>query len=64
MGLLGSSTVNDTYLSVSGHLNASVQELVKVLAEFPRSHGQLAAGTPGGVDHVPCGVVELSCSMV
>lgn len=42
------------YRSVACHLDAGVQELVKVLAELPRGHGQLAAGAAGGVDDLSC----------
>lgn len=41
-----------TNLSVPSHLDASIQELIKVLAELSRGHSQLAAGASGGVDHL------------
>lgn len=37
---------------MSGHLDASVEELVEVLAELAGGHRQLAAGAPGSVDNV------------
>lgn len=52
------------YLRVSGHLNACVQELIKVLTELPGSLWQLSAGATGGVDHLPSRVVELSSRMI
>lgn len=55
---------NRTYLSMSSHLNTSVQKLVKVLAELPRGHGQLAAGASGGVDHVAGWLVQVCRCLV
>lgn len=53
-----------TYLRVSSHLDASVQELVKVLAELARGGGQLAAGSSRGVDDLASRVVEFSRGVV
>ncbi|TNN57043.1 hypothetical protein EYF80_032764 [Liparis tanakae] len=55
---------HETYLGVSCHLNASIQELIKVLAELPRGGRQLVARSPGGVDDLACRVVEFSCCVV
>ena len=52
------------HLSVSRHLDACVQELVKVLAELSGSVSQLAAGAPGCMDHLPSGVVEVSGRLI
>ena len=49
---------------MSCHLYPGVQELVKVLTELSGGYSQLAAGASGGMDHVPSGVVELSCRVV
>lgn len=43
-----------TDLRVPSHLYASIQELIKVVAELPRGIGQLVAGASRGVDHLPC----------
>lgn len=55
---------HQTYLGVSGHFNASIQELIKVLAELSRGRSQLAARSARGVDDLACGVVEFSCRVV
>lgn len=55
---------HETYLGVSRHLNASIQELIKVLAELPRGRSQLAARSTRGVDDLACRVVEFSCCVV
>lgn len=55
---------HETYLGVSCHLNASIQELIKVLAKLPRGRSQLAACSTRGVDDLACRVVEFSCSVV
>lgn len=52
-------TITPTDLSVARHLQASIQELVKVLAELSRSDCQLAAGSSGGMDHLPRRLVQL-----
>lgn len=54
----------DLYLSVSCHLNASIQELIKILAEFARSHSELAAGAAWRVHHFSGGMVQLSSCVV
>ena len=43
---------------MSSHLDAGIQELIKVFAELSGCNGQLTAGTPGGMDHVPCRLVQ------
>lgn len=55
---------HETYLGVSCHFNASIQELIKVLAELPWSRSQLAARSTRGVDDLACRVVEFSCCVV
>lgn len=55
---------HETYLGVSCHFDASIQELIKVLAELPRGCSQLAAGSARRMDDLACRVVELSCSVV
>lgn len=54
----------DLYLSVSSHLNAGVQELVKVLTEFARGHSKLAAGATWWVHHFSSRMVQLSSCVV
>lgn len=51
-------------LSVSSHLDAGVQELIEVLTELPRGHGQMAAGASGGVDHLARGLVQVCCRLI
>lgn len=53
-----------TNLSVPSHLDPSIQELIEVLTELPRSHCQLAAGASGGVDHLACRLVQVCCRLV
>lgn len=55
---------NGADLRVAGHLNSSIQELIEVLAELPRSHGQLAAGALGGVDHLSRRLVQVGGRLV
>lgn len=47
-----------------GHLYAGVQELVKVFAELPGGHGQLAAGASGGVNHLARRLVQVCSRLV
>ena len=47
-----------------GHLDTGVQELVKVFAELPGGHRQLAAGASGGVDHLASRLVQVCCRLV
>lgn len=54
----------NTDLSVARHLYSSIQELVKVLAKLSRGHGQLAAGAPGGVDHLARRLVQVCSRLV
>lgn len=55
---------NNTNLSVPGHLNAGIKELIKVLAELAGSHCQLAAGASRGVNHLTCRLVQVRCCLV
>lgn len=55
---------NKTNLSVAGHLYTSIQELIKVLAEFSRGHRQLAAGASGGMDHLASWLVQVCRRLV
>lgn len=64
MKRVGRGRIIKTYLGVSGHFDASVQELIKVLAELPGGGGQLAAGSARGVDDLACRVVEFSRGVV
>lgn len=47
-----------------GHLDAGVEELIKVFAELPGGHRQLAAGASGGMDHLARRLVQVCCSLV
>lgn len=53
-----------TDLSVAGHLYASIQELIEVLAELPGGHRQLAAGASGGMDHLARRLVQVCSRLV
>lgn len=64
MKWVGRGRIAKTYLGVSGHFDASVQELIKVLAELAGGGGQLAAGSARGVDDLACRVVEFSRGVV
>lgn len=60
----GGRAITGTYLGVSCHFDASIQELIKVLAELPRGGSQLAARPARGVDDLARGVVEFCCGVV
>lgn len=55
---------NTTDLSVAGHLYASIQELIKILAELSRSYCQLAARPSGGMDHLARWLVQVCGCLV
>lgn len=53
-----------THLRLASHLNASIQELIKVITELSRSSRQLSTLTPCGVDDFPSRLVQISSSLV
>lgn len=53
-----------THLCLASHLNACIQELVKVITELPRSGRQLSTLPPCGMDDFPGRLVQISSSLV
>lgn len=53
-----------THLCLASHLNAGIQELVKVITEFSRSGCQLSTLAPCGMDDFPSRLVQISSSLV
>lgn len=49
---------------MTSHLNAGIQEFIKVMAELSRGHSQLAAGASSGSHHLACRLVQVGCSLV
>lgn len=53
-----------TYLRLASHLNASIQELIKVITELSGSSCQLSTLASRGVDDFPSRLVQISSSLV
>lgn len=53
-----------TYLRLASHLNASIQELIKVITELSRSGCQLSTLASRGVDDFTSRLVQISSSLV
>lgn len=53
-----------THLGLASHLNASIQELVKVITELSGSGCQLPTLAPCGMDDFPSRLVQISSSLV
>lgn len=60
----GSNANRLPYLRLASHLNASVQELIKVITELSGSSRQLSTLAPRGVDDFPSRLVQISSSLV
>lgn len=52
------------YLRLASHLNASIQELIKVITELSGSSRQLSTLAPRGMDDFPSRLVQISSSLV
>lgn len=55
--MVSSSHSLHTHLSLARHLNASIEEFIKIITELSRGCSQLTGLAPGGMDHFPSRLV-------